>query len=130
MTFDDARRLASNLPEVEEGTSYGTPALKVRGRSFCRLWSEREYRRDDVDGTEVLVVFCDLAWKDRLIAAADGALFTTPHYDGYGAVLIRLADIGEDDLADHLTESYLLRAPAALRRLVIADSSCPASDVR
>jgi len=115
-TFADVRRLTAHLPGVEESTSYGTPALKVGGRSFCRLWSEREHRRDGVHDTEVLVVFCDPTWKSALIDASAGVLFSTPHYEGYGAVLVRLADVTHDDLAGHLEESYLLRAPASIRR--------------
>ena len=73
-TFDDVRRLAMALPEVEESTSYGTPSLQVnatgkgKGKSFCRLWSEREHDRDDVHDTEVLVV-CELEAKDLLLEA-------------------------------------------------------------
>lgn len=117
-TFDDVKRLAANLPEVEESTSYGTPALKVRGRSFCRMWGEREHTRDAVHDTAVLVVYCDPAWKETLIESSDGVLFSTPHYEGYGAMLIRLADVSLDNLAEHLEDSYRLRAPAALRRML------------
>jgi hypothetical protein len=81
-TFDDVVRLTADLPEVEQSTSYGTPALKVRGRGFCRMWGAREHNRDGVHDTLVLVVFCDHAWKDTLIESSGGVLFTTPHYDG------------------------------------------------
>ena len=43
-------------------------------------------------------------------------MFTTPHYDGYGAVLVRLADVTHDDLAGYLEDSYLLKAPVSLRK--------------
>jgi hypothetical protein len=119
-TFADVKRLAAHLPEVEESTSYRTPALKVRGKSFCRLWGESEHRRDDVHDTEVLVVFCDLAWKESLIESSDGVLFTTSHYDGFGAVLVRLADVGDEDLTAYLEEGYRTRAPATLRRALDA----------
>jgi hypothetical protein len=124
-TFADVIRLTAHLPEVTEGSSYGTPALKVRGTGFCRMWGEREHRRDGVDDSEVLVVFCELEWKDALIANSDGVLFSTPHYDGYPAMLVRLADVDADDLADHLEESYLLKAPATLRRRVLAERDEP-----
>jgi hypothetical protein len=117
-TFADAVRLTAHLPDVEESTSYGTPALKVRGRSFCRMWSKREHDRDGVHDTDVLVVFCDPDWKPVLIESSAGVLFSTPHYDGYGAVLVRLADVSDDDLAGYLEDSYLLRAPASLRKLL------------
>jgi hypothetical protein len=120
VTFDDVTRLTAHLAEVEVSTSYGTPALKVRGRSFCRMWGDSEHRRDGIDDTEVLVVFCDLAWKESLIESSGGVLFTTSHYDGFGAVLVRLTDVGSDDLAAYLDEGYRHRAPASLRKLLDA----------
>lgn len=115
-TWDDVRRIGMTFPEVEEAPSYDRmPALKVRGRPISRLWSPREHERDGVHDSDVIVVFCDVEAKEALIEDSGGALFETPHYEGYGAVLIRLADIGEDDLRRHLEWSYRLRAP---RRLV------------
>jgi hypothetical protein len=116
-TFADAVRISAGLPEVQESTSYGTPALKIRGRSFCRLWGEREHARYGVDEreTQVLVVFCELEWKQTLLDGND-VLFTTPHYDGHGSVLVRLADVDLDDLFGYLEASYLLKAPQSIRR--------------
>jgi hypothetical protein len=119
-TFEDVKRLAADLPEVTESTSYGTPSLAVRGKSFCRMWSAREHDRDDVHDTEVLVVFCDLDEKAALLASSGGVLFSTPHYEGYGAMLIRLDDVTTDDLADYLEDSYRLKAPASLRKILDA----------
>ena len=48
-TFDDVVRIGAELPEVVTSTWYGTPSLSVRTKSFCRLWSDREYARDHVD---------------------------------------------------------------------------------
>jgi hypothetical protein len=114
-TFEDVKALVEHLPGVTVSTSYGTPALKVRAKSFCRMWGEREHDRYDVHDTEVLVVFCELDAKAFLIETGGGSLFTTPHYDGSGAVLIRLGDVDGDDLAGLLEESYLLKAPPSLR---------------
>lgn len=117
-TFDDVTRIGSELPEVTVTTWYGTPGLAVRRKGFCRMWSERECRRDGVDDTEVLVVMCDVEEKPALIDAAGGVLFSTPHYEGHGGMLIRLADVGLDDLADYLEDSYRIKAPAtSVRRL-------------
>ncbi len=115
-TFDDVRRLGMVLPEMAESTSYGTPALKVRKKLVCRMWSEREHNRDSVLDTEVLVVFCELDMKQVLLDNHPDALFTVPHYDGYGAVLVRMADVGLDDLADWIEDSYRLKAPPTLIR--------------
>ncbi len=116
ITFAAVKALAGGFPEVTASTSYGTPSLKVAGKSFCRMWGQREHDRDDVHDTEVLVVFCELDEKPFLLESGGGALFTTPHYDGHGAVLVRLADVDRDDLRNYLEESYLLKAPARLRR--------------
>ena len=113
--FDEVKALVAHLREVTESTSYGTPSLQVRGKTFCRMWREREYDRYDVDDTEVLVVFCELDEKPFLLEASDGALFSTPHYDGYGAVLVRLCVVDHAALIGYLEESYLLKAPATLR---------------
>jgi hypothetical protein len=115
-TFDDVIRLTAHLPEVTVSTSYGTPALKVREKGFCRLWGDRDRSKSNVGDDEVLVIFCELDEKEFLLAESDGSIFTAPHYDGHGAVLILLDEIDLETLAILLMDSYLLRAPAAIRR--------------
>ena len=113
-SWDDVRRIGARLPEVEEAASYHRmPALKARGRPFCRLWSPREHDRDGVHDTAV-VVFCDLEDKEALLATFPEAVFTTSHYDGHPALLVRLADVDDDLLAELLEDSYRLRAPKRL----------------
>jgi len=73
------RAIALALPEVEEGTSFGTPAFKVRKKLLARLREE-----------DVLVVRIDLADKDFLIRTKPEIYFSTPHFDGYPAVLVKL----------------------------------------
>lgn len=65
----------------------------------------------------MLVVFCELDEKEFLLAESDGSAFTAPHYDGHGAVLVLLDGVDEGLLEALLLESYLLRAPASIRRL-------------
>ena len=72
--------------------------------------------RRATSATLILVVFCEVDEKEFLLAESDGAVFTAPHYDGHGAVLIRLDLIEEELLHSLLLESYLLRAPASIRR--------------
>ncbi|MGA2969133.1 MAG: MmcQ/YjbR family DNA-binding protein [Acidimicrobiales bacterium] len=115
-TFDDVIRLTAHLPDVTVSTSYGTPALKVRQKGFCRLWGDRDRSKADLGEDEVLVVFCELDEKEFLLAESDGSIFTAPHYDGHGAVLILLDEIDLETLANLLFDSYLLRAPASIRR--------------
>jgi hypothetical protein len=91
---DELIALARELPEFEESTSYGRPALKVRGKFFAAL-------RADPDA---IVVKCDLDEKPLLLDAHPSVLFETPHYHGYGAMLIRL-DAPLDDVREFLFDS-------------------------
>jgi hypothetical protein len=115
--FEDVIRIGSGLPGVEVSTSYGTPELKVRGKSFCRLWGEdeRDRKGPEVEG-DVLVVFVDVAEKRAWIETSDGALFDQAHYHGHGAMLVRLDAVDEDLLADVIEQSYRIKAPRTLLR--------------
>lgn len=104
MTWDDVVTIADGLPEVELSSSYGTPALKVRRKLFARL---RE------DGSVVLM--CPLEEKEALLASGDPALFTTPHYDGYGSVLVDLDRVDPVQLTELVQDAWRHRAPARLR---------------
>ena len=114
-TFDDALALTADLPMVAQQQWYGTPGIGVKGKGFCRMWSEREYRRDgiDIDDTEVLVVMCEVESKPMILESSRGVCFETPHYHGHGGFLIRLADVGSDQLRDLLEDAYRVKAPAA-----------------
>jgi len=115
--FDDVVRIGSVLPEVEVSTSHGTPALKVRGKSFCRLWGDDERQRLGPEEVgDVLVVFVDPAEKRAWIETSDGALFDQAHYAGHGAMLVRLDRVDDDLLTDVLEQSYRLKAPRTLLR--------------
>lgn len=103
MTFEDVRRIALGLPEVELGTWFGTPAFKVRGRSFSRL-------REDGD----LVVKAELGLREALIEARPGTYFVTPHYQDYPYVLVRLAEADEEELGDLLVDAWAMVAPKRL----------------
>ena len=100
------RALGSELPEVEEGTSYGTPALKVRGKMFARL---RE------DG-ETLVVWTDFLEREALTQGDPETFFITPHYEDYPLVLIALERVDEEELRELLIESWRERAPKRVLR--------------
>lgn len=106
-TWDDVVAIGCALPEVEESTSYRTPSLKVRGKSFARL-------RTEVEGG--LVLMCGLDEKEALLASGNPAYYTTPHYDGYGAILVDLGRADPEELRELITESWRRRAPAALRK--------------
>ena len=106
-SWDDVVRIGCALPEVEESTSYRTPALKVRGKGFARLRSEAEGG---------LMLMCPMEEKEALLASGDPAFYTTPHYDGYGSILVDLTKIGLDQLGELIEDAWRLRAPATARR--------------
>ena len=103
--WDDLVALARELPEFEESTSYGRPALKVRGKFFAALRTN----------PDAVVVSCDLEEKPLLLEARPEVLFETPHYHGWGYMLIKL-DAPIDDVREFLTDSWLLAAPKTLAR--------------
>ena len=82
MTFDDVRTFALLWDEVEDGTSYGTPALKVRKKLLARL-------REDHDSLVVFGVPHDE--REMLVESQPKIFYFTDHYRDYPIVLIRLS---------------------------------------
>ena len=113
-TFDDVRRIGMSLPEAAVDDA-GT-AFRVDGKLFAWPWLERvDPRRARVPNLEVLVVrVASEMDKDALIGMDPGAFFTEAHYDGYAAILIRLAAIDDAMLQKLLADSWRLRAPKRL----------------
>ncbi len=107
LTWQDLVELAHELPEIEESTSYGRPALKVRGKFVAAM-------RTDPDA---VVLRCDLDEKPLLLEARPDILFETPHYHGWGYVLLRL-EASRDEAREFLTDSWLLAAPKKLAESV------------
>lgn len=103
-TFAAVRRVALRLPEVEEGTAYGTPAFKVRGKLFVRLKE---------DG-ETLVLRCGPFDREHLLASAPAVFFLTDHYRDYPYVLLRLRAVRAAQLKDVLAEAWRQVAPKTL----------------
>jgi hypothetical protein len=115
-TWDDVRRIATALPEVVERDSRGNVEWRVRDKLF--VW-ERPLRRGDLealgdaapDGAIVGVRVPDLGAKEALLASGPDVYFTTPHFDGYPSVLVRLERIPRADLEEAIVEAWLSRAP-------------------
>lgn len=105
-TWDDVVEIALSLPDVEESTWYRTPGLKVAGKGFARLRTEAEGG---------LVLMCTLEEKAGLLESGEPAYYTTPHYDGYGSILVNLALVSREALRELVVRSWHIKAPAALR---------------
>ncbi len=98
-TEDDVRELALALPHTKEKPSYGTPGFRVRDKLFARIREEG-----------VLVVWCESPEeKDFLLEGEPEKFFTTPHYDGYPNILVRLEAVDREELAELLAESARIR---------------------
>lgn len=104
--FARARKAAkaTKLPGIEDATSYGTPALTVRGKLLLR-----------VKDADTLVFRCTLEDKAMLMEAAPEIYFETDHYVGWPAVLARLSAIGDAELAHRLEQAWHLQAPKKLK---------------
>jgi hypothetical protein len=88
--FEAVRRIALALGNVEEGTSYGTPAFKVGGALFVRMHQ---------DG-ESLVVRTDFEQREELMASNPETYYITDHYRNYEWILISLSRVHPDALRD------------------------------
>lgn len=120
-TWDDVRRLALALPETTEDVSRGRPTWKVRDKGF--VW-DRPLGKNDrrqlgdaaPDGPILGAHVHDEGVKAALIADDPAVYFTTPHFNGYPAILVRLERIDVGELDELITEAWLLKAPKRLAK--------------
>ena len=125
-SWDDVRSIALALPETDERVSRDNRQWRVKDKLF--VW-ERPLRKSDLEAlgdaapegpilgarTEHLVA------KEAILADPSGVYFTTPHFDGYPAVLVKLGEIGEEDLQELIVEAWLARAPARVAKAYLDD---------
>ena len=118
-SWDDVRTITSALPETSEGGQYGNASWRVKDKSLA--W-ERPLRRSDLealgpdapDGPILAVRVADIGVKDALVADDPDVYFTTPHFNGYPAILVCLDRIDLAELRELLVEAWLARAPKRL----------------
>ena len=126
-TWDDVRRIALALPETTEAVSWEHAHWRVKDKGF--VW-ERPLRRSDLEalgdaapnGPILGARVEHLVAKEALLADDPGVFFTTPHFDGYPAVLVRLDAIADDDLEEVIVEAWLCRAPKRLAQAYLDES--------
>jgi hypothetical protein len=124
-TWDDVRRLALALPETSERESRGSSQWRVKDKLF--VW-ERPLRKSDLealgesapDGPILGARVEHPVAKEALVADPSGVYFTTPHFDGYPAILVQLDLIAVADLEEVTVEAWLARAPAKLAKAYLA----------
>jgi hypothetical protein len=115
ISFETVRQLGLALPGVEEGRTYGTPALKVHGKMFACLANHRSAE----PGT--LAVRLDFGQRDELIAADPDTYYLTDHYVNYPVMLVRMSRVHPDALRDLLLMAWRFvsaarKRPSARRR--------------
>jgi hypothetical protein len=109
-SFDPVRTFGLALPDVEEGTMFGTPALKVRGKMFACMASHKSAEPN------TLVVRMPFDQRDELIATDPSTYYLTDHYVGYTSVLVRLARVHPDALRDLLLSAWRFMSRSSPRR--------------
>jgi hypothetical protein len=118
-TWDDVARLALDLPETKEVISRGLRQWRVKDKLF--VW-DRPLRQKDLealgadapDGPILGARVEHLVAKEALLSDRPDLYFTTPHFDGYPSVLVRLEAIDLEELRELVVEAWLARAPKRL----------------
>ena len=126
-TWDDVRRLALEMPEASEVVSRDLRQWRVKDKLF--VW-ERPLRRSDLEalgdaapqGAILGARVEHLGAKEALLADDARVFFTTPHFEGYPAILVRLDDIGLEDLREVVVEAWLARAPKRLVKAYLEET--------
>jgi len=126
----DLDKLALALPQTTKEVSEGRPAYRVHGKLYC---CQRGRRPDAIDPdtgermNDVLMFrVADQDVKELLLADDRGLYFTTPHFDGYPAVLIRIPQLerlDREELADLVAEAWLTRAQKRVAKAWLAEHS-------
>jgi hypothetical protein len=98
--FEAVRARGAALPDVEVATSWGAPALKVRGKMFVSMATHKSAEPN------TLVVRMDLAQRDALIEEDPSTYYLKDHYVGYPCVLVRLSRVHPDALRDLVLTAY------------------------
>lgn len=125
----DLDELALALPETtKELSDDGRPTYRVRGKLLCVHRSRRADALDPDTGErldDVLMLRVpDLDMKELILADDRGIFFTTPHFTGYPAVLVRIRDLGRldrEELEDMVVEAWLTRAPKRVAKAWLAE---------
>jgi hypothetical protein len=126
-TWDDVARLALALPETSEQISRDLRQWRVKDKGF--VW-ERPLRRADYealgdsapDGPILGARVEHLMAKEALLADDPNVYFTTPHFDGYPAILVRLENISLADLQELIVEAWLVRAPKRVAKAFLDEA--------
>ncbi len=101
ISWESVREIVEKFPKVEESTSYGTPAFKVKGKLFVRLH----------DSGESFVVRIDPDERELRMRTDPEVFFITDHYLNYPWVLVKISTVSRSKLKEVLSEGWRLAAP-------------------
>jgi hypothetical protein len=104
-TWEDVEAIGLRYPGVEAASWFGTPGLRVGGKGMCRV-------RTNPDALVIRVL--DLGDREALLKGQPDVFFTTPHYDGYPYVLVRLDAVDPAQLEELVEDAWRIRAPTTL----------------
>ena len=112
ITFQTARAIGLQLPGAEDGTSYGSPALKVNGQVFAGIPVNQSAEPD------TLGVWVPFDQRDSLLTEAPDIYYVTDHYVDYPVVLVRLSRIHRDALEGllQMAHGFVARKKQRLRK--------------
>lgn len=110
LSFDAVRRLGLSLPDVVEGTAYGLPALKLRGKLLACVPANKSAEVDSI------VVRIDLEQRAELLREYPQTYYITDHYASHPTVLVRLSKISRTDLKQLLRDACRFVASSARKR--------------
>jgi hypothetical protein len=132
-TMADLDRLARAMPQTtKEVSDDGRPAYSVHDKLFCCHRGRRPDAIDSQSGERLddVLMFrvADLGVKELLLTDDRGVFFTTPHFDGYAAVLLRIPNLVRldlEELGDLVIEAWLTRAQKRVARAWLEEQGVP-----
>lgn len=128
-TMEDLDELALAMPQATKHVEDdGRPTYCVHDKFFCFHRSRRPDAVDPETGERLVDVLvfrvADLGEKEAMLADDRGIFFTTPHWKGYSAVLLRIPDLAHverDELRDIVAEAWLTRAQKRVAKAWLAE---------
>jgi len=124
----DLDKLALAMPQATKSVSEGRPTYSVHDKFFCFHRSRRPDAVDPETGEPLddVLVFrvADAGEKEAILRDDRGIFFTTPHWNGYSAVLIRIRDLKQvdrDELSDLVAGAWLTRAQKRVAKAWLAE---------
>lgn len=118
-TLDDVRRIALALPEVEERPSHRDWRVRNKPVVWERPLRQADYQAlgdDAPQGTIIGIRVPEVADQQALVQSGPEAVFITPHFEGWPAVLVELDRISVEELTELIVDAWLTQAPRRLSK--------------